>query len=187
MALSVDDNGTLTGVVDWTYANQSWIHGLALGERDGKQFVYTADLGADIIWTHEVDRATSSVSEVDRFPAPYPEMHPRHLIDADTTLHWSSGVMLSPSARYLWATARALNSSETGFISVFLLGDDGHIPFGVTGTRPDYNDEGHGYVQIWKMDGQRDAREGTEYATAPPVAKVDIPDGGCCANAIWYS
>lgn len=118
--------------------------------------------------------------------------------------------MLSPSARYMWATARALNSAETGSISVFLLGDDGSIarrmfraPTTTADGRinaispafwsdeyaamADYNDEGHGYVQIWRMDGSRDTREGTGYATALPVAKVDIPDGGCCANTIWYS
>jgi carboxy-cis,cis-muconate cyclase len=48
-------------------------------------------------------------------------------------------------------------------------------------------DFGQGYVQIFKLDGSRDSRDGTEYTTARPVAKVDIADGGCCANAIWYS
>ncbi|RYP05148.1 hypothetical protein DL764_004002 [Monosporascus ibericus] len=42
-----------------------------------------------------------------------------------------------------------------------------------------------GYVQIWKMttkkmDGAMDK------VGAAAVARVDIPDGGCCANVIWY-
>ncbi|RYP70976.1 hypothetical protein DL771_005071 [Monosporascus sp. 5C6A] len=46
-------------------------------------------------------------------------------------------------------------------------------------------DFGTGYVQIWKMtttkkDGAMDG------VGAAAVARVDIPDGGCCANVIWY-
>lgn len=113
---------------------------------------------------------------------------------------------LSPSARYLWATAQARNQTETGFISAFLLGDDGHIVRrmfrvptarggGANAVSPAFwSDEyaavtshNQGYVEIWKMDGPRDTRDGTEYTAARAVAKVEIADGGCCANAIWYS
>jgi carboxy-cis,cis-muconate cyclase len=44
-----------------------------------------------------------------------------------------------------------------------------------------------GYVQIWKMEGRDETALGIEYSTARAVAQVDIGDGGCCANVIWYS
>ncbi len=39
-----------------------------------------------------------------------------------------------------------------------------------------------GYVEIWQV------KKSTKWngTTAVPVAKVDIGDGGCCANTIWY-
>lgn len=116
--------------------------------------------------------------------------------------------MLSPSARYLWATSRAeYNTNITGQISCFLLGDDGAIlkkMFMVPTTTINgianaiqpafWSDEyaamadyGTGYVQVWKLGGRNETALGTEYDTATPIAQVNITDGGCCANAIWYS
>ena len=40
-------------------------------------------------------------------------------------------------------------------------------------------DSATGFVQIWQLGS-----EGTE---ASVVAQVNIEDGGCCANAVWYS
>lgn len=42
-------------------------------------------------------------------------------------------------------------------------------------------DFGTGYVQIWRLGEEK----GTGGVNASPVARVDILDGGCCANAIW--
>lgn len=39
-----------------------------------------------------------------------------------------------------------------------------------------------GYVEIWQVMNLRE----WEGITARPVAKVEIGDGGCCANTIWY-
>ena len=43
----------------------------------------------------------------------------------------------------------------------------------------------NGYVQVWKMEEK--ATNGTEFGTAKAVAKVDIRDGGCRVNVIWYN
>jgi carboxy-cis,cis-muconate cyclase len=110
--------------------------------------------------------------------------------------------MLSSSEKYLWATARAeAKTNLTGYISCFELNDAGAIQkklFTVPTTvlngnavavAPAFFDDQFialadtGYVQIWQM------KNGTgRYAnsTATPIAKVDINDGGCCANALWY-
>lgn len=134
----------------------------------------------------------------------------RHMlipIDANTTEFWSAEVMLSPSGRYLWATARARTNATTGFISAFLVGDDGGIVkkmFRVPTTTlggwanainpapwaEEYavmTDYPTGYVQVWKMEGPRERGGLVEYTGAKAIARVDIGDGGCCANAIWYS
>ena len=65
-------------------------------------------------------------------------------------------------------------------------------------------DFGTGYVQIWYMrrnnattlaDDRRwggDDDDGDDddpdlgFDTAEPIARVDIADGGCCANVIWF-
>jgi carboxy-cis,cis-muconate cyclase len=123
-------------------------------------------------------------------------------------MYWSAEVMLSRSERYLWATSRAQqNTTYPGYISAFLLADDGHIVkrmFMVSTTTvggwannispPPWSDEyaamaDHqtGYVQMFKMEGRKETGDGVEYTTAAPVAKVDIADGGCCTNVIWCS
>ena len=116
--------------------------------------------------------------------------------------------MLSASGRYLWATARpSPSSSWTGYVACFLLADDGNmvrpmfrIPTTEAGGAAEavspapWSDEyaamAHhpgGYVEVLKMEGRRETGQGVEYASAKVVARVDIGDGGCCANAIWYS
>ncbi|KAH6848048.1 Lactonase, 7-bladed beta-propeller-domain-containing protein [Chaetomium sp. MPI-CAGE-AT-0009] len=111
-------------------------------------------------------------------------------IDADTERYWSAEVMLSASGRYLWATARAREEGDAGFVSVFLVGADGgiakrmfRVPTTTTGGKANA-----GYVLMWRMEGARERADGlVEYETARAVARVDLKDGGCCANAIWYS
>jgi len=114
--------------------------------------------------------------------------------------YWSAEVMLSPSKKYLWATARAQsNTTNYGYISCFRLKEDGAIesklftvPTTTTGGIANavspafFSDEwvamadyGIGYVQMWRF------KDGTN-PTAKAVARVDIGEGGCCANAIWY-
>jgi carboxy-cis,cis-muconate cyclase len=116
--------------------------------------------------------------------------------------------MMSPSGRYVWATARAQrNTQYNGYISCFLLAADGAIikkmfmvPTTTKGgwanaiSPAPWSDEyaamtdlPNGYVQIWKLDGKTETSNGVEYSTAKAVARVDIGDGGCCANVVWVS
>ncbi|KAK1831958.1 Lactonase, 7-bladed beta-propeller-domain-containing protein [Podospora conica] len=122
--------------------------------------------------------------------------------------YWSAEVMLSKSSRYLWATARAQsNTTFVGYINAFLLDNEGRIAktmFRVPTTTgggtanaispAEFSDEyavmtnlPRGYVEMFKMEGPKQGKHGLEYTTARPVGKVDINDGGCCANAVWYS
>ncbi|KAK7993277.1 hypothetical protein PG989_006658 [Apiospora arundinis] len=118
--------------------------------------------------------------------------------------------------KYLWATARAWpgnkddgteNEPHTGFISAFRLGGETgdqiteqlfRVPTttlnGVANAispapwSEDWaamTDIGTGYVQMWRME-RTEEEDGTVRTTARDVARVDIKDGGCCANAIWY-
>ncbi len=116
--------------------------------------------------------------------------------------------MLSRSGKYLWATARGLpNSTFHGYISGFILDDDGSIlkkmftvPITAAGgtvssiTPAPWDDEwaamvdaSPGCVQMWRMKGAKETQNGVEYNTADAVARIDINDGGCCGNAIWYN
>jgi carboxy-cis,cis-muconate cyclase len=110
--------------------------------------------------------------------------------------------MLSSTEKYLWATARAEKDTNlTGYISCFELSDAGAIQkklftvpttvangIAVAVSPAPFDDQfvalaDTGYVQIWQM------KNGTgRYAntTALSVAKLNLDDGGCCANAIWY-
>ncbi|KAI9663814.1 MAG: hypothetical protein M1821_007304 [Bathelium mastoideum] len=112
--------------------------------------------------------------------------------------YWSDEVALSPSGAYLWATSRSRSENSTGYISAFSLSGSGSIksqnfllPTTSSGGTANsvataffsdewvaLTDSSEGFVQIWKLD--------TNGTSAEVVAQVDIDDGGCCANAIWY-
>lgn len=80
VSLSVYPNGTLKDLADsWSYDQQSGIHGLAMGQRDRKQLLYSADLNGDSIWTHAVDKATGKVKKLGSLKMTKSGMHPRHL------------------------------------------------------------------------------------------------------------
>jgi carboxy-cis,cis-muconate cyclase len=110
--------------------------------------------------------------------------------------------MLSSAEKYLWVTTRAKTKTKpTEYISCFGLNDTGAIQrklFMVPTTGANGNvaavspasfddqyvalvDSGH--VQNWQMKNGTGRYVNT---TAVPIAKEDISDGGCCANAIWY-
>ncbi|RYP00532.1 hypothetical protein DL766_003604 [Monosporascus sp. MC13-8B] len=135
------------------------------------------------------------------------------------TSYWAAEVALSPSGQYLWASTRAHEASDVGYLSAFGLDTDGAVvsagrPGSGTvagGKRPlfmvptttrggiansvspaPWSDEfvamtdfGTGYVQIRKMTTTK-IDGGVDEVGAAAVARVDIPDGGCCANVICY-
>lgn len=114
--------------------------------------------------------------------------------------------MLSHSNKLLWATARAMSDSNNiGFISCFNLDEEGLItdqifmlPTTTTNgianavSPASWSDEFMaladfhlGYVQVWQLVKGND-RGRSHWVSANMIAQVDIKDGGCCANAIWY-
>ena len=113
--------------------------------------------------------------------------------------YWSDEVALSYSTDYLWATSRSRSTNSTGYISAYSLSSDGNIisqlfliPTTSSGGAANsvapsqfsdqfvaLTDNSVGFVEIWSMASNGSA--------ASVVAHVDIDDGGCCANAVWYS
>jgi carboxy-cis,cis-muconate cyclase len=75
--LSVLSTGTLSSVAqNYTYLPTSGVHGLAFSP-DGK-FTYSADDGANSVWTHSVDPSTGALTCVDRKVAQRTGADPRH-------------------------------------------------------------------------------------------------------------
>ncbi|KAI9740616.1 MAG: hypothetical protein M1834_005197 [Cirrosporium novae-zelandiae] len=117
--------------------------------------------------------------------------------------HWSDEVALSASSKYLWATSRARETSGKGYISVFSLSEDGAVekqlllektsssggtansvaPAGFSDEWAALTDSSTGFVQVWRLGGNA---TGSGVQAAEPVARVNITEGGCCANVLWY-
>lgn len=114
--------------------------------------------------------------------------------------YWADEVALSFSNKYLWATNRARDANNTGYVSVFALDEQGAIlkqnflaPTSSSGgisnilSPSPYTDRfavltsnSTSFVEVWEL-----AEDGS---SAQAVAHLDIDDGGgCCSNALWYS
>jgi carboxy-cis,cis-muconate cyclase len=118
---------------------------------------------------------------------------------ATSSSYWSDEVALSFSNNYLWATSRARSTNSTGYISAFSLATNGSIesqlflnatsssggtansvaPSTFSDQFVALTDSSIGFVQVWRL--------GSDGASASVVASVYMEDGGCCANAVWYS
>ena len=118
---------------------------------------------------------------------------------SNNTAYWGDEIALSSSNKYLWATTRAFNANETGYISALSLDSTtGKItaqlfltpttnsgglanavtPSPFTDEFVALTDSSAGMVQIWKFyEGRK---------SAEVVAIANIQDGACCANAVWY-
>jgi len=120
----------------------------------------------------------------------------------------AASLSLSPSGRYLWAITRgARTTKNSSQVSCFLLAESGEIlkrlfvfatspgAYGSNAVTPAFwSDEyavvteaPRGLVQVVKLAGNRTGGHGVEYTTAETVAKLTVNDGGCCANAVWWS
>ncbi|KAM0811513.1 putative Carboxy-cis,cis-muconate cyclase [Seiridium cardinale] len=117
----------------------------------------------------------------------------------DTADYWADEVALSFSNGYLWATNRGRDTNTTGYISAFTLDEDGAIleqkfllpttssggaansvaPSPFSDRFAALTDSSVGFVEIWEL-----ADDGS---SAQVIAHLDLNDGGCCANAVWYS
>ncbi|KAK3695879.1 Lactonase, 7-bladed beta-propeller-domain-containing protein [Podospora appendiculata] len=181
-------------------------HPRHLAAHPNGQRLYAVMEAGNRVAAFPIDQTTATVEDEESTFSLIPDSE----FDVDSTIsnYWSAEVMLSANARFLWATARAqVNTRIPGYISAFLLDEQGAIvkrmfrvptttvagianavspaPWGSEWAA--LTDVFTGYVQIWKMADKTEGSYGTEYATADAVARVDIPDGGCCANAIWYN
>ncbi|KAI1828256.1 carboxy-cis,cis-muconate cyclase [Xylaria intraflava] len=125
--------------------------------------------------------------------SPVGDIYPLLRAGQDPADFWADEVALSLENMYLWATNRARNNSQKGYISAFDLDPTGRISRQLflleTATSGGFansvaaspfdnalvalTDNLTGFVQIWHVD------DGV-------IAHLDIPDGGgCCANAVW--
>ncbi|KAI0147224.1 carboxy-cis,cis-muconate cyclase [Xylariaceae sp. FL1272] len=121
----------------------------------------------------------------------YPVL-PEGLDPAD---YWADEVSLAEGVSILWATNRARDNAQKGYISALELKDDGTVAKqlflvetstsggfanSVAATKFDdslaaLTDNSTGFVEIWDTTGS-------------VVAHLDIDDGqGCCANAVWLN
>ncbi|KAI1376411.1 carboxy-cis,cis-muconate cyclase [Hypoxylon crocopeplum] len=111
---------------------------------------------------------------------------------------WASEIALSATGKYLWASNRARYADGKGYLSAIEVTAEGQLKKQLFLTNTANNggfpntiapspfddgivvvtDNSTGFVQIWKMD---DDEKGAQM-----IAHLDIPDGGCCANAVWY-
>lgn len=112
--------------------------------------------------------------------------------------YWSDEVALSATNQYLWATSRSRSTNSTGYISAFSLELSGAIkeqlfllPTTTSGgaansVAPAFfsdewaalTDNSVGFVQIWRL--------GANGTNAEVIATVELNDGGCCGNVLWY-
>ncbi|KUJ21723.1 3-carboxy-cis,cis-mucoante lactonizing enzyme [Mollisia scopiformis] len=156
------------------------------------QYLYVILEGANELAQYTVDQSTG-------IPSFQNVTYPLIPSGSDSSSFWSDEVALSYSTNYLWATSRARSTNATGYISAFSLATDGSItsqlflspttnsggtansvsPSPFTDTFVALTDSSVGFVEIWQL-----AENGT---SASVVARADLDDGGCCANAVWYS
>lgn len=92
MALATETDGSLSGVAaTWSYANDSGVHGLGLGVRNGTDFLLSADISGNAVWLHRVDDS-GKAQMLDRQPSPGEDGEPRHLL-AHPNMSWVYVVM----------------------------------------------------------------------------------------------
>lgn len=106
---------------------------------------------------------------------------------------------LAPSGEFLWASNRGRADTEVGSVGLFKLDAAGSIEeqkFFVNTTTsgglanlpaavlfsdryfalPDLS---VGFVEMWEL--------AEDNSTASVVAHLDLADGGCCENVVWWS
>ncbi|RDW94631.1 hypothetical protein BP5796_00394 [Coleophoma crateriformis] len=156
------------------------------------EYLYVILEGVNELAQYSIDNATG-IPSFDNVTYP--------LIPSDVTSssYWSDEVAVSFSGNYLWATSRGRATNTTGYISAFSLSTTGEItqqmfltattstggtansvaPSGFSDKWVALTDSASGFVEIWELAANGSA--------ASIVAHLDLVDGGCCANAVWYS
>lgn len=110
--------------------------------------------------------------------------------------YWSDDVAVASSGTFLWASSRSRDETLPGYISGYSLSATGAItkqlfllntttsggsanavtPAPFSDEFVALTDTQEEFLQIWRY------ANGT---TAEVVARLDLQDGGCCANAVW--
>ncbi|KAF8866949.1 carboxy-cis,cis-muconate cyclase [Acephala macrosclerotiorum] len=199
---SADDTGNTlwTHSVDNTTGELTYVSSLA-GPTTGAdprhvtvhpegQYLYVILEGANELAQYTIDQSTG----IPYFQNVTFPLIPSGEANAD---YWSDEVALSYSNTYLWATSRSRSTNTTGYISAFSLSTNGSIssqlfltpttnsggtansvaPSTFSDKYVALTDSSLGFVEVWAFEG----------TNASVVARVNIEDGGCCANAVWYS
>ncbi|KAF1983968.1 3-carboxy-cis,cis-mucoante lactonizing enzyme [Aulographum hederae CBS 113979] len=106
---SVDKSGGLErNVQNYEYGPTSAIHGMVFDPEE--EYIYSADMWGNKIWTHKKDPITGHLSTVGAVEAPDIGDHPR----------W---VEIHPSGKYLYALMEAGNN-----LAVYVIDQDTHLP-----------------------------------------------------------
>ncbi|KAL4891490.1 hypothetical protein BDV59DRAFT_181900 [Aspergillus ambiguus] len=106
---SVDGEGALAqNIQNYEYEPNTGIHGMVFDPTE--TYLYSADLQANKIWTHQKDATTGKLTLVDCIDAPHPDDHPR----------W---VEMHPSGKYLYALNEAGNN-----LAVYVIDERTHKP-----------------------------------------------------------
>lgn len=154
-------------------------------------YAYAVLEGANELGVYKIDQTTHALSFANI-------TYPLIPTGANSSLYWSDEVAISYSTDYLWATSRARATTSPGYISAFTLAEDGTIekqlflnettssggaansvaPSDFTDQWVALTDSATGFVEIWELEDGNATKM---------VAHLDIADGGCCANAVWYS
>jgi carboxy-cis,cis-muconate cyclase len=94
-SMSVEADGTLQDVIqNITLQSSSGIHGMAVDP--DSNIVYSADVSANGIWVHQVDRFTQNLKQLSFVSAPEANAGPRHLI-------------VHPNGQYLYVVMETKN------------------------------------------------------------------------------
>ena len=113
---SVDDKGKLEkNIQNYEYSEKSAIHGMVFDPSE--TYLYSADMWADKIWTHEKD-VNGKLTLVDSVDAPAAGDHPR----------W---VEIHPSGHYLYVLMEAGNR-----LGVYVIDERTHLPVFTQTTYP---------------------------------------------------
>ncbi|MCJ1309826.1 hypothetical protein MMC25_003487 [Agyrium rufum] len=106
---STDRNGGIdSNIQNYEYAPNTGIHGMVFDPSE--TYLYSADMGANRIWTHQKDAETGKLTLVGSVEAPQPGDHPR----------W---VEMHSSGKYLYALMEAGNT-----LSVYAIDESTHMP-----------------------------------------------------------
>lgn len=185
------DTGEVTLVANLTAPSSSAHPRHAAVHPNGK-YIYVVLEGSSQIAQYSIDEETGVPSFAN-------VTYPLLLDGEDSANYWADEVALSFTNNYLWATNRGRSTNGTGYISAFTLDEDGAIleqnflvpttssggsansvaPSPFSDRFAALTDSSVGFVEIWEL--------ADDASSAKVVAHLDLNDGGCCANAVWYS